>query len=173
MRLSRVKAFIIIILLLVSVLVGCGIKETFSNKEGVSIYLVKNMTVAQAMKTELKDIPLEQEPLFTNKEIKAYYWKQHTVYLKGDFSLEAKLEGQVPLSGKAFVLMVGDERVYLGSFWNMLSSLYNPEIPTIYSGWFKESKTNNYRIQCNNAEDPRNDNRLYEALKNLGILIDK
>jgi len=126
---SKVRIFIILLVTLFLVL-GCNKDITVHD---FSIYLVRNLSTTEAMSKNLDELPLENVPILTDKEIKIYNWKEHTFSLKEGFSLEEKLEGKVPLNGKPFVVVADSERIYLGSFWTLLSSLYMPEIPTINS----------------------------------------
>lgn len=152
--------------------VGCNNSSKDSTAKNFSIYLVENLTTSEAMGKNLDDLPLDSTPVLTDKEIKTYNWEKHIFTLEEGFSLEEKLEGKVPLSGKPFVVVVGDERIYLGSFWTLISSLYNPEIPIINSIWHKESDNDTYIIAYGNEKDPRDDIRIYEALKGLGKITE-
>ena len=164
---SKARLFII---LFVTLFLFCGCNK--DNKDSIvhdfSIYLVKDLSTTKAMSKNLDELPLENTPVLTDKEIRIYNWKEHTFSLKEGFSLEEKLEGEVPLSGKPFVV-ADSERIYLGSFWTPISSLYIPEIPTIYSIWFKDNENDIYTIKYGNEQqDPRDDIRIYESLKGLG-----
>jgi hypothetical protein len=164
---SKIKLFVILIVMLF-LIVGCnnGNKESVVNE--FSIYLVKDLTTTEAMSKKLDDLPLEIIPLLTDKDIRTYNWTEHEFTMKDGISLEEKLEGKVPGSGKPFVVVVDNERIYLGSFWSYLSSLFNPDIPTITSVWQKGSDNDMYKIQYGKHQDPRDDTKIFEALKGLG-----
>lgn len=123
------------------------------------------------MSKKLEKLPLEAIPVLTDKEIRAYNWTEHEFTMIEGISLEEKLEGKVPGSGKPFVVMVGNERIYLGSFWFSLSSQFISDIPTISSGWFKGSELDVYKIQYGKNQDPRDDAKIFEVLKELGKVI--
>lgn len=164
----RLLIMILAVLLLVS---GCNKGGANNPKHDFAIYLVKDSSTKGAMSKNLAELSLEPVPLLTDKEIERYDWKEHTFYLKEGVSLEQKLEGQVPLSGRPFVFVVDGTRIYLGTFWNVLSSLYYPDIPTINSIWSGEYDNNKYAILYGlGQQDPRNDPRIYEALKSLNKL---
>ena len=176
----RLIARLSILLFVALLLVGCSSSDSNSNNRTVnsvkdfSIYLIKDLTVTEAMGKNLNDLPLEEKPMLTDKEITKYNWKEHTFTLQESFSLEEKLEGKVSLSGRPFVVVVGSDRVYLGSFWNYFSSAYNPVIPTISSSWFKSNNKDTYTISyITTKKDPRDDIRIYESLKGLGKIIDE
>ncbi|ODA40819.1 hypothetical protein [Desulfosporosinus sp. BG] len=168
---SKAKLLIILSVAL-SLVCGCNKENKVSAVHDFSIYLVKDLSTTEAMNKNLDELPLENVPALTDKEIRMYNWREHTFSLKEGFSLEEKLEGRVPLSGKPFVVVADSERIYLGSFWTPISSLYIPEIPTIYSIWFKDNKNDIYTIKYGNQQqDPRADIRIYESLKGLGKVI--
>lgn len=153
--------------------VGCnnGNKESAVNE--FSIYLVKDLSSTDAMSKKLADLPLETIPVLTDKEIRTYNWTEHEFTMKEGISLEGKLEGKVPSSGRPFVVVVGEERIYLGSFWSSWSSQFpDIDIPKISSLWLKGSDTDMYKIQYGkNQDDPRDDTKILEALKGSGKVI--
>lgn len=167
---SKVKLSIILLAMFLFVL-GCTKSESGNAKHDISIYLVKDLSTKEAMSKKIDDLPLETVPILTDKEIDRYNWKDHTIYFKDGFSLEQELEGKVPLDGKPFVLVVDGTRIYLGSFWSMISSLYFPDVPTINSVWAGKVDNNTYTIRYGlEQDDPREDKRIYEALKSMGKL---
>jgi len=170
--LSKVR-LLVILCVTAFLFAGCSNGNEINPAKNFSIYLVKDLTTAEAMSKNLDDLPLEDTPLLTDKEIKIYNWKEHSFTLEKGFSLEEELEDKVSLSGKPFVVVVDSERVYLGSFWNYLSSVYNPEIPTIYSGWFRGNDKDTYTIECSGKQDPRDAIRIYGSLKGLGKISAK
>lgn len=167
---SKIKLFVILNVMLF-LIIGCNNEYKASAVNEFSIYLVKDLSTTEAMSRKLDDLPLENIPVLTDKEIKTYNWKEHEFSMKEGISLEEKLEEKVSTSGKPFVVTVGNERIYLGSFWTLLSSLYNPDIPTISSMWHKGSEKEIYSIQYGKNQDPRDDIRIFETLKGLGKII--
>lgn len=94
------------------------------------IYLVRDLTTADAVKKRLNELPLEEKPVLVHCEIVEYNWANHEIKLINN-SLEKELSGKVPVSGKPFVVVANGERIYLGAFWTPLSSLSEPGIPVI------------------------------------------
>ncbi|QGQ96415.1 hypothetical protein EHS13_16755 [Paenibacillus psychroresistens] len=164
---SNIKLIVILNVMLL-LIVGCNDKVRSVNE--FSIYLVKDLSTTEAMSKKLDDLPLETIALLTDKEISTYNWTEHEFTMKEGISLEEKLEGKVPASGKPFVVVVGNERIYLGSFWSSFSSQFKPDIdiPRISSVWLKRSDNNMYKIQYGKNQDPRDDTKIFEALKGLG-----
>ncbi len=173
MNAKRIKIGLLFLMILTTCMGCLTAKEANAEKtaEDIYIYLVDSLTIERAMARELRDLPLEAEPLFTDKEIKRYSWEEQQFVVKESFSLEAALDGKVPISGTPFVVMVGEERVFLGLFGNMLSSQIYTDIPTIYSIWSKDINNDRYRIS--HTKDTIEDNeRFYNALEDLGLLQD-
>lgn len=165
------KVKLMILLAAIILVFGCSKEEPDNVKHDISIFLVEGLSAKEAMSKKIDDLQLETLPVLTEKEIEKYNWKEHTFYVKDGFSLEQKLEGKVPVSGKPFVLVVDGTRIYLGSFWTLVSSLYLPDIPTINSIWSGKVENNTYKISFGfEKNDPREDQRLYEALKSAGKL---
>ncbi len=79
----------------------------------------------------------------------------------------------VPLSGLPFVIIADDKRVYLGTFWSLLSSSV-PSVPAI-TIFPPEIQKNVIRIQypskifnSPSQSDPRSNQLIYDALKSVG-----
>ncbi|MCR2805801.1 hypothetical protein [Paenibacillus soyae] len=156
-----------ILSLLLFIMAGCQNDNKTTDTE-VSLYLVKDLSATEAMRAKLSDLPLEEMPILTHKDIERYDWQKHEFSLKAGISLEEKLEGKVPMSGKPFVVMADGVRIYAGSFWTYLSSQYNPDIPTITSIWQAGSEKSSYSIQYKKQPDSRADERIYGSLNKLG-----
>lgn len=164
---NKVRLLIILLVMLLLVF-GCNKNESDNTKQDISIYLVKDLSTKEAMSRKIDDLTLETVPVLTDNEIETYNWEEHTFYTKDGFNLEQKLEGKVPLDGKPFVFVVDGTRIYLGSFWTPISSLYFPDIPTINSVWSGKIENNTYTIRYEfEKHDPREDKRIYEALKSM------
>ena len=166
---SSARRLFVMFCVVLMLVVGCSKGAGDSTEHSFAIYLVKGLTTTEAMDKVLAELPLEDAPLLTDKDIRTYNWRKHSFSLKDGFSLEEKLEGRVPMSGKPFVVVVDGERAYMGSFWTLVSSLYIPEIPTINSIWFKDSENDTYTIRYGmDHQDPRENTKVYEVLKSLG-----
>jgi len=170
MQSSKIKLFVILKVMLL-LIVGCNIDNNESVVNEFSIYLVKDLSTTEAMSKKLNDLPLETIPVLTDKEIRSYNWIEHEFIMKENISLEEELEGKVPENGKPFVVVVGNERIYLGSFWFSASSqFYALDIPRITSLWLKGSDIDRYKIVGKN-QDPRDDTKIFEALKGLKKVV--
>ncbi len=121
----------------------------------------------------LDDLPLQPEPLLTDGDLLAYDGVSHTFTLRPERAL-ALTPVTIPTSGRAFVLCVGEERIYAGGFWTPFSSLSFDGIviePALVEG------EHAWRIALGypgpdffRGEDPRSDARVLEALRVQGLL---
>ncbi|MDR3587678.1 MAG: hypothetical protein P4L59_20555 [Desulfosporosinus sp.] len=171
------------LLLFIFILAGCTENSNNSNKIAVSsmknnkvsnhfaIFLVKEDQTGNAINTKIEDLQLETQPVFTDKDLKIYKWKEHELELRKDFDLYEVLE-YVPLSGLPFVVVANDERVYLGAFWTPLSS-QTSSIPSIMV--LPMSPQNKIHIiagypgkTTKSQSDPRSNQLIYDALKSVG-----
>ncbi|KGE16904.1 hypothetical protein [Paenibacillus wynnii] len=167
---SKIKLFVIMNVMLF-LMVGCNHGNKESAVDEFSLYLVSDLSTTEAMSKKLDDLPLEAIPVLTDKEIRTYNWTEHEFTMKEGISLEERLEGKVPASGKPFVIVVGNERIYLGSFWSYYSSIFNPDIPKIPSMWDKRNGNNIYKIRYGKNQDPRVNAKILNALRGLGKVI--
>ncbi len=76
MRSSTIKLLVTLNVILF-LMVGCnnGNKESTVNE--FSIYLVKDLSITEAIRKKLNDLPLETIPVLTDKEIRTYNWTEH------------------------------------------------------------------------------------------------
>ena len=163
------KAALWIIISIALLMVGCRNASETGSDHNFSVFLVEGLHTAQAMGRDLNDLQLQSTPLLTQEDLLSYDWQEHTFILK-DFNLEERLEGKVPLNGLPFVVVADDERIYLGTFWNHLSSLHLQDIPKIYSIWYAEIEKDTYTITNGGNKDPRNDQRIFESMVWLGLV---
>lgn len=166
--------YLLALLGLMLIVSGCqGTTEDAKRNEQsdkLALFLVKDLKPYEANKVKLDKLSLENTPILTDSEIIEYSWETHEFKLSKDVLLE-RLKGSVPTSGKAFVLVVNEERIYLGAFWTPLSSLSTPDIPIINSIWSSEDLDKSYKIDYfGNGSDLRKDDRIYEVLKKTAKL---
>lgn len=142
-----------------------------SKDPGFALYLVKDTSASEAMKMDINKLVLEDEPVITDRNISSYIWNEHKMNLIKDEKLQGIAKekiGVVPTSGKPFVVVSGGERIYLGLFWTLLSSLSAPKCPTILNDFYDgDSLKINYAYD---EGDSRNDQRIYKTFEKLGKL---
>lgn len=123
----------------------------------------------------LDTLPLEDEPIFTDKDLISYDWNEHKLLIKHNKYIEELRKNHSTIANKPFVVVVNGERIYMGMSWSFASSAISPSLPII--DWseflYKENKNNTYTIQIYNNDihgDYRNDKRIYDVLKELNKL---
>ncbi len=158
--------------------VACTAKApatTTPHGEGFAIYLTaQNVPVAQM--PALSHVDLADRPLLSSSDIVSYDWSTHEIKLAP--AAMKRLDAlQVPTSGTSFVVCVDRQEVYWGAFWAayssqsfdgvtiMLKPPLSPQENTIQIGRGYPSSSF-YR-----GEDPRNDPRILESLKQSGKLV--
>lgn len=120
----------------------------------------------------LESLQLESTPFITARDIRFYHWATHSI--EGTPQLDALFD-RIATSwgtvfGRPFVVVAQGERIYLGTFWWAYSSLM-PQCPHIETISPKPR-----RIELpplHQGVDPRSDPRIYRALQNSGILLEK
>jgi hypothetical protein len=154
-------------------LLGCNPRDDVSEYSGFALYPLRdpNLTAAQVWDHSLASLELADLPFLTAGDLTSYKWKTH------EFTATPKLDSQLvalghmigPVGGKPFVVVVGNEKVYLGAFWYAYSSLL-PQVPYIDVTWYSHQISK--AIVPEGTADMRNDPRIYRALKDAGILIE-
>jgi len=151
---------------------------TENAKGRVEIYLLSDskLYATDAAKKDLASLQLAAEPLFTSKEMSYYKWNSHEFYLD---SLSAKkirdyAKANQSVFGIPFVIRVDKERIYLGAFWFLYSSLA-PSFPNIDVTFVSSPLQQKFIISpawTDGTPERRNDVRIYKTLKAEGILIE-
>lgn len=108
-------------------LFSCSESDSSFRKNGngeISIYIVKEGQLQISDKDfDLNKLALETDPWVKNSDIELYDWSSHTFFLNKPVEKEK-------YSGRHFVVVADDERLFAGVFFPMyLSSL--PQLPAI------------------------------------------
>ncbi len=173
----------LVIFLLCSFLISScsseNITENTYTDESFSIHLLKDKSidVVVADSIGLNKLVPDDTPLITGKDMLSYIWEIHSFILPDNCAQVAfKRLGEYRLSrGVPFIVMVNNERIYLGAYIYIVSS-FAPSVPTIcdaefYSGDSSEKRFN-ISIPSFAMNDPRGDKRIYNALKACGVLVE-
>lgn len=167
---------IVIIFLMLIILIfnsACSLQKeedvNGSVKVSFAIYLVKDEKTFEAINKDINELALEDEPIITDQNIVSYIWNEHKITFVKDKKLQKILDEKVymkaPTNGKPFVVVCNGERIYVGSFWTLLSSLSAPNCPTIVSDF---SDKDSFRISyAYDKGDSRNDERIYKTFERL------
>ena len=187
---KRILYLMLIISLVALTLVSCSQtnQEEESKADSFEIYLVKDMSTQQATETDLDRLILEDTPVITLNDITDYYWNSQVFKVRKE-GLSEQLQKAFKLSGTTFVVTVNGERIYLGAFWTMLSSVWPPETPIIYIDglWndgtqilpeginWEEPEENEIYFEISigiRASETIKDKRIYDVMKRAGVLSD-
>lgn len=158
---------------------GCSNSNTEAKKKAsdFKIYLVNEKEFSKLIDTKLEDIPLDGEPLITEKDIKAYYWKGQSEKVSSLFELrDSKIllermmdRGYTGLNYYPFITVVGEKRMYLGALYSPFTSVSPPQGIHIFIGTIAlNSKA--YEIYETDSKELIHDKQIYKALEKEGIL---
>ena len=155
------------------ILAGCSEPTSSSAPATMNIYLLSDTTttLTEAISRPIYSLDLAGAPVISSGDLVFYKWADHKFELTAEkrqeterfFATHGNGNGHTP-----FVLSVGAERIYIGSFMSIYSS-FLPDVPYVTSSL--ETFTINAGVGIA-AADPRNDERIRKALQEAGILID-
>jgi hypothetical protein len=95
-----------------------------NSQPDINIFLVKEGQLSiQESDVDLNSIELESTPWVKSTEIELYDWSSHTFYLNTE-------KEKAKYSGRHFVVVSGDERLFIGVFFPMYMSSF-PQMPSI------------------------------------------
>ena len=136
-----------------------------------AIYLVKDLDPKAAAETDINDLQLQEIPIITDKDIKAYRFSDHSFELNNE-EVFRSMNDLVPVTGIPFVVVADGERIYIGAFWTTFSSYatFLPHIDVILRPF---SIKLDYVKGAKNIDDPRSDKRIYNVLNETGKLSSK
>ena len=163
----------LIILCLPFLLLSCKqIAPTQTAENTFAIYTLKDSTMytSLALQHPIDSLVLDDTPFLTSSYLKSYTWSTHTFELTSEMNSKwgqmQKLRGKS--SGVPFIVTVGKEKIYIGTFWWAYSSMMPSgcaviQVISIYP----------YKIDLSiGATDKRSDPRIYNSLKEAGVLLE-
>lgn len=174
---KNIFAIICVCALLISCVEKSVVQEDAKDRFAVYLLNDSSLKATDAAKAEINSLPLSSTPLFTSENLQFYKWSDHSFRVD---SITAKKLGSLAkerptVFGIPFVVTVDKERIYLGAFWFLYSSL-GPPCPAIDITFTISKVQLDYNIgrefPMPNSNDKRNDERIYSALKSAGVLLD-
>ena len=156
---------------------GCSSSSTAPAPvtEGFALYLLADRLSPQDVEgIPVTALALEADPVLALDDIVSYARETHEIELT-DAAYARIAALQVPVSGLAFVVRAGGERVYNGAFWVPISSLSHDglviettpaaqQLPLRIQLCYPES------LDLFTGEDLRGDARILQVLENAGKL---
>jgi len=153
-------------------LLACGQSTSIeTSDENFAIYLLRDSTVnaANAYAQPIENLLLSESEFISALDLKSYNWTTHSFELKDKKRTEFEnfILNSGSTNGIPFIVTVGKERIYFGTFWWNYSSSMPPACAVIFViGPLP------YEIKlANDAIDQRNDMRIFNSLKRAGILV--
>jgi hypothetical protein len=170
------KQLILVISFGITLLLGCKEKTTQSTTpqaKQFALYLLQDstLTATSTWSMSLDSMALSAEPLITQKDLKTYNWSNHTFTVQPAIDTLLRHMGMQggKSSGVPFVAIVEKERIYLGAFWWAYSSSLS-QVSYIYVGTFQPHQIEHQ--SSSSKPDLRSDQRIHDALKAAGILVE-
>lgn len=158
---------------LVALLAACSRSSLRAPAATFAIYTLQDttLTVADAATRDLDGLVLEPTPFLTGADLTTYSWSDHSFSVTPAMRSRLETLGAKPYksAGIPFVVLVGDERLYLGAFWYGYSSSW-PRVPYVVLPPVGSLKLHVPAI--GEVADPRSDERLRASLKRAGLLVD-
>ena len=145
--------------------------------EGLNFFLLKDSTLTtnEIMSLNLNDLTLAEKPILSYKDLIYYNWPDHSfeIGLAKASEIKSYCENNISVRGIPFVVTVDKERIYLGSFWVGYSSLA-PVFPYLEATYFTNQTPTILTIKKSwrdSEPDSRNDQRIYNSLKEYGLIV--
>jgi len=155
------------------VLLSCKSSSTQpSTGHSFALYFLSDttLTARDALAQPIDHLVLAGTPFLTAADMQTYTWPTHSFTLTDAMSSTwqnfQRLYGKS--AGVPFVATVNGTKIYEGTFWWAYSSMMPPDCAVIQVIWpapYVISKPAN-------AEDMRSDPRIYQALKDAGVLVE-
>jgi hypothetical protein len=138
-----------------------------------AIFLLANDTLStlEVKYTSLDSLTLAVQPLVTTEDVVTYKWSVHEVTLTAQGYANYKSVGQKVKStfGLPFVVVAANQKIYLGTFYPLISSYIHMDLPFVALDSFKGIRI--ARAPDSTTPDRRNDTRIYDALLKANKII--
>lgn len=155
------------------VLLSCSSPTDNNTKDSFAIYLLQDSSLSawDTESTPVTDLVLAPEAFITKDDFKSYIWSTHTFELINEKNLAFKefILSKGNVRGVPFVVLVGNERIYFGTFWWPYSSVVPPNCVRIMTLITETTYTISL---ADGATDKRSDPKIYDALKRAGVLVE-
>jgi hypothetical protein len=159
---------IIAVFILSAVLFGFkqNISTSSNQTDDFSIYLLKSDTLKtrEAKQQPLNSLTLARRPFISIDDIVSYDWSQHNITLtpKGIKKVRSFFAKRTSAEPIPFVVVVGKEKIYLGTIFIIGAPYVVPDLPYIHSSF----KTTLMIFRSPDSPgDQRSDERVRKALQ--------
>lgn len=178
------KKIYLLLVLIAFVLSACGEtaeEESFVLEgEAFELYFVADQTVTggNLHDYDLEDLPINDKPFLSTKDVVSYMWGDHAVNLTEEAYLKivVNFSQGLPLDGLPFVIVSNNQRIYAGVFMSLVSSLIfdgvviqQPFDPAIQPLFLTLGYPNEAFFT---GEDPRGNTILRQALEAAELIVE-
>ncbi len=130
------------------------------------IYLLKDtlLITSDAKKLTIESLQVQDAPIINVNDVTMYNWEEHDIALTPEAfekfkSVEKKVKS---IYGLPFIVMVNQQKIYLGNIYPMYSSYFHEDLPFISVAPFLEMRIGRAPLQS--VEDKRKDERIYTVM---------
>ena len=163
----RNSGVIVALACVASLLLSCRGPKGGATAEGFAIYLFADASASlgDLSQQDLYNLALAERPLMTVRDVASYSWADHSFSVTPEALPRLKAAGYRP-----FVVTVNQQRIYLGTFQAMHSSLHPGGVPVI----MVTPAGPDLRLlppSLSGTVDLRGDERIRESLEAAGVLL--
>ena len=157
----------------------CFQMSSAQDKKEFFLYLLPESIDARTLsKRDLKKIKPRGKPFLTTGDVWRYVKDTHEMMLDHEATERLK-KLKVPVSGRPFIVFVGDEPIYTGAFWTGFSSISFRGVAIDIAGLKGDFATLKLELDYpplapkNIGFDPRPDARVFQAFENKSVLYEQ
>ncbi|MCA9733387.1 hypothetical protein KC799_14715 [candidate division KSB1 bacterium] len=137
------------------------------------IYLLADttLTTADVKIFAIDELEVQEKPLISISSIQYYNWSEHIITLTyaGAENYNRRNINVTSVCGWPFIVMVENEKIYLGNFYPPFSSIKYPDLPEIML--MNADTLQIRRASSQETKDKRTDRRIYSVLKRENKLV--
>lgn len=163
----KMKTGFLLVLLIILFCFSCGDEISQSgNNASYGLYLLKDtlLITSEAKKIALANLELQDAPIIKLDDVIEYKWDEQLISITNDASARFKgVEKKIKsIYGLPFVVVAGQQKIYLGNIYPMYSSYMHEDLPSINVAPFLEMRI--LRAPMQSIQDKRMDERIYNVL---------
>jgi len=162
-----------IVLIITALFYGCNDSTGPSNDDAFGIYLLRDstLTTSDAKILPIKSLNVQEKPIISTTDIIEYHWADHIIILTTEaFERSKSIEGKIKSTyGLPFLVLVGEQKIYLGNIYPAYSSYIHIDLPYIRVAPFIEMRI--AKAPSQDVEDKRNDDNIYSALQRYNKIV--
>lgn len=154
-------------------------KKEDKSKDEFKLYLLpESVKPAELAKLDIKKIKPKDKPFLSTEDIWSYLKDTHEIAL--NYTAGGRLKNlKVPVSGRSFIVFVGNEPIYTGAFWTGFSSVSFRGVAVDVANLKGDFPVIKLELDYpplapkNVGFDPRGDARIFRTFEKAGRLFEQ